>query len=245
MKHRLDCLNKILTPFLISGLAGLVLIFAMIGIESPAARAGIDHDGQFWFPLYNRFSLSENVKGWAEVNPRFGDDMSEIHQLLLRPALGYQIRPNLSIWQGYAWITNYEPRFSDEHRLYQQLSYRLGFTNVNFSSRTRMEERFIRNTRGVALRAREFLRANFPLDEHKKWAFVLYDEVFVTLNTIRNGPRAGFDQNRLFVGINRKINPHLSVDVGYQNQIINTRGPRFADVMNHILLIQWFIDWTE
>ncbi len=235
---------KIVATFSSRGILGFVLIVAMTGLWSNLARAGINHDGQFWFPLYNRFSLSEKVKGWAEVNPRFGDDMSEIHQLLLRPALGYQILPNLSVWQGYAWNTNYEPRFSDEHRLYQQLSYRLGFANVNFSSRTRMEERFIRGARGVALRAREFLRANFLLDEQKKWAFVLYDEVFVTLNTIRNGPRAGFDQNRAFVGINRKINSHLSVDVGYQNQIINTRGPRFADVMNHILLIQWFIDWN-
>lgn len=35
------------------------------------------------------------------------------------------------------------------------------------------------------------------------------------------------------------------MDIGYQNQSINTPGPRAVDVMNHILLIQWFIDWTD
>ncbi len=203
------------------------------------------HDGQFWFPLYNRFSPSDKVRGWFEVNPRFGNDASEIHQLLIRPALGYEIQPGVSLWQGYVWVTNYEPRFSDEHRLYQQLSYRKGFTGWNVFSRTRMEERFIREARGVSLRAREFLRFNFPLDDRKQWAFVLYDEVFVSLNSTLNGPKAGFDQNRLFIGLNRKINRHVSMDVGYQNQSINTPGSRVADVMNHILLIQWFIDWTD
>ena len=217
-------------------LSWLLLVLIMSGIGAENVRAGISHDGQFWFPLYNRFSITDKVKGWFEVNPRFGEDMSEINQLLIRPALGYQILPNLSLWQGYAWVTNYEPRFSDEHRLYQQLSYRKGFTKVNLSTRTRMEERFIRSARGVALRGRQFIRVNFPLDDRNQWAFVVYNEVFVTLNTIRNGPRAGFDQNRLFVGINRKINRHLNVDVGYQNQSINTRGPRFVDAMNHILL---------
>lgn len=236
---------KFITPYCIRRPFGFVLLLAMIGMWSDLARASTNHDGQFWFPVYNRFSISHNIKGWAEVNPRFGDDISEIHQLLIRPALGYEVKSNLSIWQGYAWVTNYEPRFSDEHRLYQQLSYRMGFTNLNISTRTRMEERFIRDARGVALRARQFIRGNISLDEQKKWALVLYDEVFVALNTIHNGPRAGFDQNRAFVGINRKINHHVSVDIGYQNQIINTRGPRFADAMNHILLIQWFIDWND
>lgn len=42
-----------------------------------------------------------------------------------------------------------------------------------------------------------------------------------------------------------EMNHYVSMDIGYQNQSINTPGPRVADVMNHILLIQWFIDWTD
>lgn len=233
------------TRVFIRGLAGLVLFLVTTGMGLETARAAINHDGQFWLPMYNRFTMSDKVRGWFEVNPRFGNDASEIHQLLIRPALGYQIWPNLSIWQGYAWVTNYEPRFSDEHRIYQQLSYRKSFKNVTLSTRTRMEERFIRDARGVAIRARQFIRGTLPLDEEKTWSLVLYDEVFVALNTLGNGPRSGFDQNRLFVGINRKVSTHLSMDVGYQNQFIHTRGSRVADAMNHIFLVQWFIDWDE
>lgn len=224
-------------------LCPVLLVFLLIGgMWGDVARAATDHDGQLWFPLYNKLYLPGNFRGWLEVNPRFGNNVSEIDQLLLRPAIGYQISPSFSIWQGYAWVTNYEPRFRDEHRLYQQLSYRRSFTRFRISSRTRFEERFIRNARGTALRAREMVRGDIPFGPNKHWALVIYDEVFINLNTIRSGPESGFDQNRFFVGINRKLNDSVRVDFGYQNQTINTKGP---NTMNHIILIQWFIDWWK
>lgn len=241
-----DIDRNIVRRFSFAHLLGGVLLFLVTsGMGTEVVRAGTMHDGQIWLPLYNRFSPSDKVRGWFEVNPRFGNDMSDIHQLLIRPALGYQITPGVSLWQGYAWITNYEPRFTDEHRLYQQLSYRKKFEGWNIFSRTRTEQRFIRDARGISWRAREFLRMNVSLDDRKQWSFVLYDEIFVSLNAALNGPRSGFDQNRLFIGLNRKINRYVSMDIGYQNQSINTPGPRAVDVMNHILLIQWFIDWTD
>ena len=228
---------------LLTPLRGVLSVFLLIGgMWGEVARAATDHDGQLWFPLYNRLHLPGNFRGWLEVNPRFGDNVSEIDQLLLRPAIGYQISPSFSIWQGYAWVTNYEPRFRDEHRLYQQLSYRYSSTHFSVSSRTRFEERFIRNAIGTALRAREMIRGDISFGPNSRWALVVYDELFINLNTIRSGPDSGFDQNRFFVGINRKLNDSLSVDFGYQNQAINTKGP---NTMNHIILIQWFIDWWK
>ena len=56
-----------------------------------------------------------------------------------------------------------------------------------YSDRTRFEQRFIRDARGTALRVREMIRGDIALDEHQKWALVLYDELFVNVNTILNG----------------------------------------------------------
>lgn len=226
-------------------LPALLVFFLLGGIWQEVALGALTHDGQFWIPLYNRVALSEKFRGWFEVNPRFGDNISEIDQLLIRPAIGYQLTPSLSIWQGYAWITNYQPRFRDEHRLYQQVSYRRSFSSFRIFSRTRLEERFLQDAGGAAIRARQMLRADFPFDKDQIWGAVIYDELFVNLNTVRSGPEGGFDQNRFFVGIHRKVNDHLSFDFGYQNQTINTRGPNLADRMNHIILLQWFIDWGQ
>ncbi len=208
------------------------------------AWADTIHDGQIWFPIYNTITFPNKFRGWVEVNPRFGDDFSEIDQLLLRPALGYQIAKKFSVWQGYAWITNYRPDFTDEHRLYQELDYRDSFSHLRVFSRTRLEERFIRDAVGTALRAREMIRLDVPFGEHNVWAGVVYDEIFVNLNSIRNGPDSGIDQNRVFVGINRKVNEYLHVDLGYQNQFINSPGSDVADKMNHIILIQMFFNWS-
>lgn len=223
----------------------LFVFILLSGIWGEAAYGALTHDGQIWFPLYNRVGLSDKFRGWFEVNPRFGDNLSEIDQLLIRPALGYQLTAALAIWQGYAWITNYQPQFRDEHRLYQEASYRHGFLNFRIFSRTRLEERFLQDAGGAAIRARQMLRVDFPFDKDQIWGAVIYDELFVNLNTVRRGPEGGFDQNRIFVGIHRKVNDHLNFDFGYQNQTINTRGPNLADKMNHIILWQWFIDWGQ
>ena len=80
-----------------------------------------------------------------------------------------------------------------------------------------------------------------------EWAVVAYDEIFVNLNTVGTtqgkGPAAGFDQNRVFVGINRTFSKYLNMNIGYQNQLLNSRSiPNLANQMNHVILLQLFIN---
>lgn len=220
-----------------------IVIFCSCFVGRVQAGSSVEHDFQLWTPVYITFPIHNKVKGYFEVNPRVGDDATNMNQLLIRPALGCQLTKNLSLWQGYAWVTNYQPTFRDEHRLYQQLLYNKSFANLKLMSRSRLEERFIEETDGTAVRARTMLRGNIPLGDANRWSFVLYDEIFVNLNSLQNGPEAGFDQNRVFAGFNQKVHENLNIDIGYQLQLINTRASRFVDVMNHILLVQVFIDW--
>lgn len=84
----------------------------------------------------------------------------------------------------------------------------------------------------------------YPLPMAPEWALVASDEVFVNINTVAmRGPAAGFDQNRVFVGINRTFSQYVNVDVGYQNQLVNSRSiPNLANQMNHVILLQLFIN---
>jgi hypothetical protein len=88
------------------------------------------------------------------------------------------------------------------------------------------------------------LRGMYPLPSAPAWALVVYDEIFVNLNTVgTRGPAAGFDQNRFFLGINRTFSTQFDVDVGYQNQLLNSRSiPELSNQMNHTILIQFFIN---
>ena len=226
-------------------IALLLVFFLTILISlSHVSRAGAttEFDGQFWIPFYLTFPLTDSWKGYFEVNPRVGNDLSRFDQLLIRPALGYALNPSLSLWLGYAWVTNYQPAFRWEHRVFQQVIYRKAFSISKVMSRSRLEQRIFQNGSGTGIRARTMLRANFPITSAPLWAFAVYDEIFVNLTAVGNGPLAGFDQNRLFLGVNRTISPQINVDLGYQNQAINTRLKGLVNRVNHILLFQIFVN---
>ena len=211
-------------------------------------------DFRLWTPVYLTVSLPSKFIAYMEVNPRIGDDVTNIDQLLLRPALGYQLTENLSIWQGYAWVGNFNQKhtapqspFFEENRIYQQVNYKQKFSAFKLLSRTRLEERWIEHADGTAVRFRQMLRADVPIPQAPEWAFVAYDEVFINLNTVGvatgKGPGAGLDQNRFFLGVNKTFSQYLNVDLGYQNQMLNSRQlPGNANLINHILMIQFFIN---
>jgi hypothetical protein len=65
------------------------------------------------------------------------------------------------------------------------------------------------------------------------------DELFVNVNQLTGAPRAGVDQNRLFVGVGRHIGEKVRVEGGYQMQLINRRNPT-PDRLNHVILVSLF-----
>jgi hypothetical protein len=110
-----------------------------------------------------------------------------------------------------------------------------------------LEERWIEHADGTALRFRQMFRLDYPLPIAPDWALVGYDEIFINLNTVGaptgKGPGAGIDQNRFFLGINKTFSQYFNVDMGYQNQMLNSRNlPGNANLINHIFLLQFFIN---
>ena len=201
------------------------------------------HDFQIWSPVYLTYSFTDKIQGWYEVQPRFGRNVSRVNQLLLRTALGCRFTNHWSLWQGYAWTPSFVPVFINENRIYQQLLYIQDFTAVKIMSRTRFEQRWIQNIPGTPLRFRTLLRGRFPLDQDRDWGLVAQDKTFFNFNSPTIGPEAGLDQNRLFLGLNKRINENMGIDAGYQLQTINTEEPGFVDDFNHIILMQLFLNW--
>jgi Protein of unknown function (DUF2490) len=211
-----------------------------------------NQDFRLWSPIFMTVKLPSSFLAYMEVQPRFADldEDGHIDQLLLRPAVGYQLTEHLSIWQGYAWVGNFNQRhtppqspFFEESRIYQQILYSRKFDSFKIVSRTRLEERWIEHVDGTAVRFRTMLRGQYPLPMAPEWALVAADEIFINLNTVgTRGPAAGFDQNRVFVGVNRTFSKYFNMDVGYQNQLLNSRSiPNLANQMNHMILFQFFI----
>lgn len=248
------------------GLVGIgVLIGSLAGIGVTPVQAyeqlgpNTRSDFRLWTPVYLTVKLPSKFIAYMEANPRIGDDVTNIDQLLLRPAIGYQLTEHLSLWQGYAWVGNFnqphtppQSPFFQESRIFQQAIYTQKFGDFKFMSRTRMEERWIEHAAGTALRFRQMFKLSYPLPVAPDWALVVYDEIFMNLNSVDTvddvrrggkGPGAGIDQNRLFLGINKTFNQYFNVDIGYQNQMLNSRTLHGnANLINHILLLQFYIN---
>lgn len=200
----------------------------------------LEDDLGLWSPVYIYIPISEKVKGNFEINPRIQENITHINQLLVRPSLGYQLTKDLSVWQGYAWVTNYIPHFVNENRIWQQIFYEKEIGRFILSSRSRLEERFIENVHGVPVRFRNMFRVQYSLDKNKDWAFVIYDEPFINIGTHFEGPQSGIDQNRFFTGLNKKINQYTNIEGGYLMQYLNRISPT-QDRLNHNVLVNIYV----
>lgn len=195
----------------------LVLLAAIV----PAARAQ-DSDTQAWGLFTFNARFSDGLRLYAEVQPRQGDDLRHFRQLLVRPAVGYQLNRHASAWIGYAWVPTFIPMYRNEHRVFQQFLYENNVPGYALSNRTRLEERSIQNARELAWRVRHQFRAYHRLDRANKWGLVAYDELFWNLNSTPNGPQSGFDQNRLYFGGSHTFSPHVRAELGYLANHVNT-----------------------
>jgi hypothetical protein len=229
----------------LSALLGLAALLALSGMPNPAlANDAVSNDLQQWGSVTLTLPITpgKRVLLMAEAQPRVGNlqdrgTNADFTQLILRTAVGWQLSRRVSVWQGYAWAPVFEPINLNEHRLHQQISIQGKIRRLQLSNRTRLEERWIENNDGrVSIRLRHMVRGTLPLDAKERWFLVLSDEAFVTLRGVSNGPATGFDQNRLFVGISRKLSPSVSAELGYMNQYVNSRDP-VANRMNHAILL--------
>ena len=80
-----------------------------------------------------------------------------------------------------------------------------------------------------------------PIAFDSRLRLVAYDEIFFALNDTDWGARAGFDQNRFFVGLAWQFVPGRSVEVGYLNQFVERNGP--DNLMNNILSINFLVNF--
>jgi hypothetical protein len=202
----------------------LALSGALLVLLAPAAEARPTRsEAQLWYITFAQGPIAQPFLYYLEAQPRAGQDDG---RLILRSALGLSLpAPGLSVWLGYAWIPVWdwdgEPAVRlNESRLYQQLLYTPRLGPVRLMSRSRMEQRLLTGVPGTSHRFRTLLRGATPLDAGGAFSLIVWDEVFFHLNTVEGGPRAGFDQNRAFLGAGWRLTPHVTLEFGYLNTFI-------------------------
>jgi hypothetical protein len=216
--------------FKYSLLIGSVLMF----LTTRACAESVE-DGRAWLNLTVTGALpTEGWRWYAELQPRLREEGAHLDQVLMRPAVYYQLTEQSSIWAGYAHVVTHPAGKSafDEHRLWQQYLYQFAhINNIAIQSRTRLEQRFIENADDTGHKLRQMLRFVASSGVHPKLSWVFYDEYFINLNNTDYGAQKGFDQNRAFLGGNWTLNPEAKIELGYLNQYVKTKQANF---MNHV-----------
>ena len=201
------------------------------------AHAETIEDGRYWFNVnVTGPTPVENLRWYAELQPRWRDEGAKLDQTILRPALSYALSEQASVWLGYAYVVTHpagKPAF-DEHRYWQQFLYNFSpIQTLSIQSRTRIEQRQIEDSSDTGHKLRQMLRLTLPSQLSPNLQWVVYDEYFVNLNDTDYGAVRGFDQNRAFVGVNWAFNPNTRLEIGYLNQTVNRR--QNIDLENHVL----------
>lgn len=184
----------------------------------------IENNFQLWTPVYLQFPIKEKFLGGLEISPRLGNNVTDLSQLIIRPSIGYKLKENLILWQGYAWSPSFVPRFRNENRIWQQIQLSKNFSKFKMTNFFRLEERLIEDTGSAALRGRYTFQLEYPLDKKKLWSLVLSDKFYFNFYSVAEGPDAGADQNRIFIGINKEINKRIKLETGYQFQHLLKKG---------------------
>lgn len=233
----------------------LKYLFNLLVVISAPAVGHAEEDFRIWenmTAIVNLGSVDKRLdkwRWWVEAQGRFRDNGGAADQALARTGLGYQLTDKTSVWLGFAYVGNYpnSRRIFDEYRTWQQLMIADKPSFGDVTSRTRLEQRFIEGINPVEWRLRQFVRFARPIYNGSPVSLVLWNEVFVRLNSPTPATPFGFDQNRGFAGLGYTFSNQLRIEVGYMNQsllfrTLSRRDQRFDLRMNHILSMSMFLN---
>lgn len=218
------------------------IAYALALVAASTASAETREDEQVWVNLTAMGPIAGDVVYFAEIQPRMGDGVSRLDQLLLRGAVGLKLSPSVTVYQGYAHVVVPTEGGKDvnEERSFQQLNWAMGKPwGGELTSRTRLEQRWRSDGGDTGWRLREMLRYEKPLKPGTNTVNALvYAEGFLALNDTDWGARGGFDQLRSFVGVELGVKEATTVELGYLNQVIDqTRG---RTRVNHVASVSLF-----
>lgn len=184
-----------------------------------------EEDANIWIAQTATVDLGGDAVLWLEAQERFTNDASRLGQLLVRPAVGYKLDKSTTVFVGYAYVMTdpVGPAKTHEHRIFQQLSFRLlgDGKGVTVTGRTRLEQRMLEGRDGTGWRLRQQLRLTAPLSG--KVRAVAWTEPFIGFNET-SFQRGGLGLWRNFAGVAIPAGKSFTIEPGYLNQYVVRSG---------------------
>ncbi len=218
-----------------------IRLFMMVTAILVSTGAKAVSDFQVWIPININAKLSEQWRGFLEFQPRIGHDASNLTSMIVRPAIGWAVNKQATLWVGYLMsadsLTPDSDTYRIENRAFQGFSWKDTANDKQFiwEVRNRLEERFLPRNADPSIRWRTRLRVEQLLPGYSPWSIIASDEIFINLNDNANNPQlqAGAQQNRLYLGVGYRFAPEVQVESGYLYQHVWRNQPA-ADQNNNV-----------
>jgi hypothetical protein len=185
-------------------------------------------DNRAWLYYSGTTKLVSNFSFFSEAQLRMADQLKYATATLLRGGINYNFTKTHSIGIGFTYkgdreFNNLEGKYDyiNENRLYEQFQLDKELGKIEFTTRVRLEQRFIREEgqRQFSQRSRLMLSAQIPVsantDFSRGWYTILQNEIFINVQHKEQVNNNVFDQNRLYASYGYRFGKHLDVEAGY------------------------------
>ena len=243
----------------------LIAIASTFCFSQPAGREVVTQSAE-WFALTSMIKVHKRVSIMAEGQFRYVKAFDPM-QFQIRTAVEVSLNKHWSVVPfGYVYTMNEkygeQPAHfvNNEHRFWEQVTFKHAIGRFNISHRGRLEQRHIQvhtENDGQVInhgfdqflnRARYRFMTNIPLNhatmEAKTVYASLYDEVFYSW-----GKDLTFDepdQNRIFAGVGYQFTKLVAVQTGFFYQmLIKSNGTKQENNVGFQVQVNYNFDFTK
>ncbi len=212
----------------------LVLVLIVFLPEFLLAQKKVENQQLIWYGYYNSLKFNENWSLNSEIQERQFYNPTAQHQLVFRSNLERKLIADWKVSAGMTLFLQNPNNSNSESKLtVPELRPDVGFSNkqklgfITINHKYKAEARFFHNIENQELvggyrfshfRLRYQLGLDFPIwkkEGNEKLIFKVKDEIMLNVGSkiVKNT----FDQNRIYVALNYKLNKSYAVELGYMN----------------------------
>lgn len=206
---------------------------------------GVEQSTLTWWQYKGRFALNSGMSLSMDLQHRRQSLIKRSSQQVIRPGLSLHLKNELILTAGTAFfwhsLDEKTTAYRFEFRPYVFSEWKQPLGRVMVTHRSRFELRYNRKTEGLEslhgfnfnYRAGHRMGLLIPVFQSRNHQLEIYDEVLVNFGKrIRVNH---LDQNRIFVGLRKKVSGQLSVKLGYMYVFLPT-GSAEMNAAQHIIV---------
>ena len=192
------------------------------------AQKEVIHQSLYWIRYYNILNFNPKWSLHTEIDTRHFFVNSRQHQLIIHSRVSYRANDKWTVAAALTYSAQKPPRpgtyprpVTPELRAWQEVAYNQPLSpSLTLNYRIRVEERFLATHSGpfefnephpFIFRHRYRVQLGYAIKK-ANLSFRASDEFF-----LNNFEGKMFDQNRVYMSVEKRFNPALAVEVGYMN----------------------------